>query len=672
MIFANPAMLWALAAVAIPIAVHLFNFRRHRKVYFSNVDRLEELRTESRRQSTLRRWLVLLMRCLAVVALVLAFARPSLPGSAHQLRSGATVVSVYVDNTFSMENSAAAGSQLDLARQKGREIAAAYGPSDRFQLMTADLSGEQFQWLGRDEFLEALDALQITPASRTLGEVVSRQRDFLHQSHAPNQHAYIVSDFQASAADFDQLAPDSLTLTTLVPLEAIASDNLYIDALRLDAPAYFGGGTVSVEVTIRNSGTADAEKIPLRLIVAGRERAVATLDIPAGTAARAALRFTLDSAGWLDARAEITDYPITFDDTYHFSLLAGQPVGMLEVDAAAPNPHIKKLFDGDAAVRYATGSLPPDLEPYHFIVLNEPRSLPSGQAQQLAAWVEQGGTLAVVPAANADAADLNHLLALVRAPRLDVWQPRQMKASSVDHAASLYRNVFSATSSEMEMPSVQGCYRLAAQQAVSHAIIACPDGSPLLSAIPCGAGRLYLFAMPLTAEWTDLVQQALFVPTLYNMALYSLPQPPPAYTLGAADPISLRGSYSPSDTPPQLTSADGTLTLIPDLRRSGGRSVLVPHGDITLAGHYRLADEHLAFNYSRLESDLSFLSASEVADRIDGRNGYTLVRNAARPLDQVLRSRSSGTPLWHWCILAALAALAIEILLIKVPWRSSK
>ena len=192
------------------------------------------------------------------------------------------------------------------------------------------------------------------------------------------------------------------------------------------------------------------------------------------------------------------------------------------------------------------------------------------------------------------------------------------------------------------------------------------------SAIPCGAGRLYLFAMPLTAEWTDLVQQALFVPTLYNMALYSLPQPPPAYTLGAADPISLRGSYSPSDTPPQLTSADGTLTLIPDLRRSGGRSVLVPHGDITLAGHYRLADEHLAFNYSRLESDLSFLSASQVADRIDGLEGYTLVRNAARPLDQVLRSRSSGTPLWHWCILAALAALAIEILLIKVPWRSSK
>ena len=74
MIFGAPLFLWGLLALAIPIAVHLFQFRRYRKVYFSNVDRLESLQTESRRQSNLRRWLVLLMRCLAIVFLVLAFA----------------------------------------------------------------------------------------------------------------------------------------------------------------------------------------------------------------------------------------------------------------------------------------------------------------------------------------------------------------------------------------------------------------------------------------------------------------------------------------------------------------------------------------------------------------------------------------------------------------------
>ena len=672
MIFAQPLFLWGLLALAIPIAVHLFNFRRHRKVYFSNVDRLEELRTESRRQSTLRRWLVLLMRMLAVVALVLAFARPSIPGKAGVLQSGATVVSVYVDNTFSMENSSASGSQLDQARQKAREVASAYGSSDRFQLLTADLLGDQFQWLSREEFLEALEAVQISPASPHLGEVVARQREFMNHSGARNRHAYIVSDFQAAAADLDRLAADSLVLTTLVPLEAVATDNLYIDTLRLDAPAYFVGGAVSAEVSVRNNGSRDAEKIPLKLVVNGRERAVATLDIPAGTAAKAALRFTLDSAGWFDAHVEISDHPVTFDDRYYFTLQAGQPVHMLEVGTGSPNPHLKRLFTDDPAVHYSFGSLPPDLDSLHFILLNEPHSLPSGQAQRLATWVEEGGTLALVPAANADAADLNHLLSLLRAPRLDVWQQGEAKAVSVDQAASLYRNVFSATSDELEMPTVQGRYRMTTAQAVSQNIIACPDGNALLSTTPFGSGRIYLFAMPLTAEWTDLISQALFVPTLYNMALYSQPQPPAAFSLGEHNPIPLRGTYDPSSTPPQLSSAEGTFSLLPDIRRMGSRSVMVPHGDIKLAGHYRLAGEHLAFNYSRLESDLTFLTPREVAGRMADRDGYAVVRNASKPLDRELRARSSGTPLWHWCIVLALLALAIETLIIKLPWRSSR
>ena len=136
MIFGAPAFLWGLLALAIPVAVHLFNFRRYRKVYFSNVERLSAIRAESQRSSTLRRWLVLAMRCLAIIALVLAFAQPTLPGKQQALHSGSTVVSVYIDNSFSMENSGADGSLLDQARQKAREVVAAYRYGDRYQLLS--------------------------------------------------------------------------------------------------------------------------------------------------------------------------------------------------------------------------------------------------------------------------------------------------------------------------------------------------------------------------------------------------------------------------------------------------------------------------------------------------------------------------------------------------------
>lgn len=664
-IFIQPAFLWGLLALLIPIAVHLFNFRRYRKIYFSNVDRLMAIRSESRHTSTLRRWLVLLLRCLAIAALVLAFAQPTLPGSG-QMKSGTTAVSVYIDNSFSMENSGSDGSQLETAKQKAREIVAAYHPGDRYQMLSNALAGEEFRWLSRDEFLEAVDALQINPASRRLGEAAQRQADFLNQSNAANRHAYLISDFQTSIAG-DDLPSDSLTLFTLVPLEGTATDNLYIDTLVLDAPAYFVGGSVTVEATLRNDGSRAVEKLPVKLYVNGRERALATIDLPAGSSAKATLRFTIDSAGWHNGRVEIADYPVTFDDNYYFSLLAGERIEMLQV--GENNENLEKLFATDSAIHYQPGVTHYPLPTTHFLLLNELADLPSGQAQAVAAWVAEGGTLAIVPPANGGVEQLNALLAQLNAPRFEAWSSRAVRASKVDFQSSLYRQVFSQTKAaqDMEMPTVQGRYLMNTSQGLCQPVITLADGSLFLASVPHGAGRLFLFSTPITAQWTDLVSQALFVPTLYNMALYSRPLPPAAYTLGGSAPIFLQHSYDPADTPPELVELQGGSSLLPDIRRVGSRSAMIPHGELTLAGHYRLGDEYLAFNFDRGESQLRFLTPQQVDSAFDGRQGYSVIRNAAKPLDREIRARRNGTPLWHWFILLALAALLGETLVLIIP-----
>ena len=433
-------------------------------------------------------------------------------------------MSVYVDNSFSMENSGSDGSQLETAKQKAREIVAAYHPGDRYQLLSNTLAGEEFRWLSRDEFLEAVDALQINPASRRLSEAAQRQADFLGQSNAANRHAYLVTDFQTSVADLSTFNPESSSVNyTLVPLEGTATDNLYIDTLVLDAPAYFVGGSVTVEATVRNDGARAIEKLPVKLYVNGRERALATIDLPAGSSAKAPLRFTIDSVGWLNGRVEITDYPVTFDDSYYFSLLAGERIEMLQVGES--NENLEKLFASDSAVHYQQlPTLNSQLSTLNFVLLNEVSDLPSGQAQSLALWVAEGGTLALVPPADGRVEQINALLALLNAPRLEGWSARAVRASKVDLQSSLYRQVFSqSTREDMEMPTVQGRYLMNTSQGLCQPVITLADGSLLLASLPHGAGRLYLFSTPLTAQWTDFVSQALFVPTLYNMALYSRP-----------------------------------------------------------------------------------------------------------------------------------------------------
>lgn len=664
MLFSQPAFLWGLLAVAIPILIHLFNFRRYRKVYFSNVERLNELHIEQRRRSTLRQWLLLAMRVMAVAFLVLAFAQPVIPSSKDTLRTGSTVVSLYVDNSFSMENTGADGSLLDVARQKVSEVVEAYSVSDRFQLMTNDMRGSEMRWLNRDELSAALDELAVSAAAPLMSEVTARQVDFFRQIGAHNRHAYIVSDFQQSTADLDALPADSTVLFTLVPLKAVEADNLFIDSVTLDAPAYFVDGSVRVEATLRNSGNCDAEKVPVRLYVNGRERALATVDIAAGGSAKASLLFSLEHGGWVDGRVVIEDYPVTFDDNYYFTLHAGDRIRLLQLDGGKPNGNLDRLFAADSAFEYQRAArLQHDLTQFDFVILNELSSLTSGEVQQLSQWVSDGGSLLVVPAAEA-VQGINDLLRQLQAPQLDRWVQRSVKANAVDYSNALYRGVFIGHNEEMELPSVQGHYILGGQ-AVRQSVISLSDGDDLLTVTPAGQGRLYLFTAPLTASCTDFVNQALFVPTIYNMALYSRPMLPPAYTLGGSEPIVLQGSYDLHTSQPELTDGQ-EFSLLPDVRRMGGRQQLVLHGELTHDGIYTLGDEHLAFNYPRRESLMAFMGRNEIARAIEDREGFTLVRNSTKPLTDELRARDGGRPLWRLCILLALLALAAEIVLLKL------
>ncbi|HMR43647.1 MAG TPA: BatA domain-containing protein, partial [Saprospiraceae bacterium] len=77
--FLYPAFLFALAALALPIIIHLFYFRRFKKVYFTNVRFLKEIKEETSNRQKLRNLLVLAMRLLALAFLVFAFAQPFIP-----------------------------------------------------------------------------------------------------------------------------------------------------------------------------------------------------------------------------------------------------------------------------------------------------------------------------------------------------------------------------------------------------------------------------------------------------------------------------------------------------------------------------------------------------------------------------------------------------------------
>jgi hypothetical protein len=214
--FVYPGFLWALAFLAIPIIIHLFYFRRFRKVMFTNVRFLRELKEERSSRQRLRNLLVLAMRLLALGLLVLAFAQPFIPQS-DTVKAGRKAVSIFIDNSFSMAALSEDVPLVEKAKQRARELVKAYTLEDRFQIITNDFEGRHQRLLSQEEALALIDEIELSPASRKLSLVLSRQQQALATADTDLRLAYQISDFQRQVTDLASVRDTSVELS-LVPL----------------------------------------------------------------------------------------------------------------------------------------------------------------------------------------------------------------------------------------------------------------------------------------------------------------------------------------------------------------------------------------------------------------------------------------------------------------------
>lgn len=691
--FANPLFLIALVSIAIPIAVHLFNFRRYKKVYFSNIDRLKSLQEETRRQSKLRSWLVLAARILALVFLVLAFAQPFVPLKGRITGIGKTVaVSVYIDNSFSMEQASTEGTLLECAKQKAREIAAAYAPSDQFQLVTNDLVGSQFRWLNRDDFLSALDEVVASPSTVMLSEVTRRQRQFLRMSSSGNLQAYQLSDFQQSTSDFSQceeVTSDTLkpVYTTYIPFQASSVNNLYVDTIVFNSPSFYKGCDVRAAVRLRNMGTSDLEQAPVRMFVGGRQCALAAVDIPAGGTVEVPMSFKVDEVGVIEGYVETSDYPITFDDTLFFSFNVAPQLTVLDIYGKSPNGYLQRLYGLDSSVVFrsvgvsdAVAVLSEEAAAsagFDLVIVDEARTLPTHLIQTLSDYVSRGGTLLVVPSEESDRAAYNQLLGVLHAPLLGSFEKREAKVTSVDMGHPLYHQVFNGRQESVELPSVTGHFKTEnTPQTLCQNVMTLTSGEGyLIACYPTSRQTSYLITTPLQSAYTDFVSQSIFVPTFYNMVLYSSLCPPLFYTLDAtAAPVELPRNVFVSELL-EMKQSNGTFSCVPHIQKQSDKWFFSPSGQVTSAGNYRFVRQHsdkaspfverpseneygVAFNYSRRESQMQFYTASDIPQSDDAK-----VLGESKSVADAIDKAKSLIPLF---LALALLMILAEVVLLRI------
>src|SRR5690554_1424653 len=200
MSFLYPSFLFALFAVAIPVIIHLFSFRRHQTVYFSHVGFLKDVKKESQKKSKLRQLLMLIARILTIVFLVFAFAQPYMPSVESQNSNKEEVIGVYVDNSFSMNALSETGQLLESARNKAVEIGQTYPAGTKFRLFSNDMEARNQQLLNREQFISQLSKVRSSPATVPVS-MINNRFGLLNQMQETEGTLFLISDFQRTTTD---------------------------------------------------------------------------------------------------------------------------------------------------------------------------------------------------------------------------------------------------------------------------------------------------------------------------------------------------------------------------------------------------------------------------------------------------------------------------------------
>lgn len=670
--FLYPAFLFAIAALAIPIILHLFYFRRFKKVYFTNVRFLREVKEETSARSKLRNILVLIARLLALLFLVLAFAQPFIPQDA-EVKQGQKSVSVFVDNSFSMTALSQEAPLLERAKQRAREIVQAYGVEDEFQILTSDFEGRHQRLVSRDDAMNLIDEIQVSPATRELSKVLTRQQQALNTGKGETQSAYVISDFQKNVVDMDNFQDTTLEVN-LVPLQAVQERNVSIDSAWFEAPLQMLNQTNNLLVSVRNYSREDADNVRLSIRYEGQNKPVGTMSVPAQSAVTDTVPITTLRTGWHSAELAITDYPIQFDDKFFVTFDVPEVINVLIISEQTPSRYLDAAFAGiqnfKATNQFARNIEYSQFPSYQLIVLNDLLSVSSGLASELKEYVTNGGNVLVFPARQADLNSYRSFLSSFPANDFQAFTDGEKNVGSVNTEEFVFRDVFENRSANLRLPTTKGSFRGNQTNARGEEqLLTYRDGSAFLSKYGIGQGNLYVCVAPLDEQYNNLAQSGeIFIPMVYKMAVSSNRAKKIAYTIGRDEVIEAAHFTNSTDIVYKLRGESGE--FIPEQRIIGAKAFLGISNQVIQAGFYDLflnADSTLAtyaFNYDRKESALDYIPASELKNLTRPNTNVLDVLEEA-VLTARIEERSQGIVLWRWCLILALLFLAAEVLLLR-------
>lgn len=680
--FLYPSFFWALFLIAIPVIIHLFNFRVYKTVYFSNIRFLQNIKDVSESKSKIKHLVLLLIRIFAIIALITAFAGPYIPLVKKTDKKLESIVLIYLDNSFSMNAGSLYGNLFDAAKERARKIVKSYNNRQKFVFLTNDMEAKHRIATSKQQMLDFINSTSLSGAVSNFSEIIGFQYNFLNQMKAIKDYRpvfYMLSDFQKVVADFDNVNSDSSSIFYLLPLATNEINNIYIDSCWFSSPGRNLNKNESLNVRVVNNGREDYNDIPIRLFVNGKQKAINNFNINAKSDEIIILNYSNTESGILPSFIEITDYPITYDNKFYFNYKINTQTSILIINNKAENKYLNTLYKSDSSfIIKNTSSFSlrtSEFSNYQVIVLDEPESLSSGLAKELNRFVYNGGVLICLPGEKSNINELNPFFASIDANSLNAIEVQETLIDKINYNHYIYKDVFSKTEEKLLLPKINKYFPVNINsKIVTNILLESSSEKALLVQTKYGKGKLYTFTFPLNLENTDFVLHSLFVPTLYNIAAYSQLDDRLFYTIGRDNIIDISMKPLSGDKTMHIADSEGRTDFIPQFSGIGEMGIrLSLMKSIVFADNYHLKENNqiiqcLSFNYNRKESNIEYYSIEEIEKQLKQLQlfNFKILPAELNALESIITdSLKERKDYWKIFITLALTLLIFEILIIR-------
>ena len=684
MSFLTPFFLVGLAAIAVPVLVHLIQRERKRVIEFPSLMFVRRIPYQSVRRRRIRHWALLMLRAAAVALIVAAFARPFLPKSAvaNAVTGGAREVVILLDQSASMGY----GDHWSRAQEAARTVVRGLGPDDKATLVLFARNAEENMraTADRSRLEAAINAAKVSSGATRYGPALKLGESILSRSSLKRREAVLISDFQKSGwtGSDDARFAEGMTLTT-ASVAAPDTANLSVPSVSFARSTFSGQERVTVTAGLSNKGDKPLTDVAVTLTVDGHEIETGRATVaPHASSSIGFTQFTLASANVRGVVKAGSD-PLPADNSFYFALTPGEAVSVVVVNGSDRSD--ESLFLSKALgigttptfkvdVTSTSRAAPGTFDKRNVVVLNDTIFPPAASGGVLKRFVERGGGLLVIAGDRTTwPSTETELLPGKLGAAVDRTSGRSGSLGFLDYSHPVFE-VFKAPRSGDFSAAHIFRYRALQPNPDDRVIARFDDGAVAALEKKVGAGRVIVWTSPLDDTFTDIAVKPIFLPLVHQLARYVAHYEPATswYTVGQVLDLTARAK-SRSDrivvTPAgerqnRISAGEGAEGLL-ELNEQGIYEV---RSAVASGGR----PEAIAVNLDPAESDLSALDPSELVATVTGHASQAQTQSAAEPQEMTREESERRQGLWWYLLLAGLALLAAETMIANHLSRKEK